>query len=414
MPGVPDGTCQDVTGPQALQGHRLDGATGVTSTDVLIGKALARAPGGPLRARSIQLVDGHLVGHAFKYAEKSANVLGVYPYHIDYTAPDGTDHGVDVMVKAKPSEDEIIRVYGGLLAKGGIALNGDLRPSLAGSDYSTPNLKEAILFDRFADDLKPYLPPSLGVYMDPAASYTLRLEEKLPAGSVILDPDDDTTAAWQPSFSATTLRAIAAIHGRFHDRYRALVETGYFWVCERQTMTQARALWYGLLTFLDRAYPDLLDQGRLSRHRRVLETLDEWYARVDTQPKTLLYGDVNPQNLAFAKTADGYELSVFDWERAVISLPQRDLCEHLIYTLRSDFAEDEALAMIALYRAELARHSAVTLDDEAFFDGLVWMLYDLMLNRLPLMILVKHVAGKRRHADQAYLKAHRLLACLER
>ena len=44
----------------------------------------------------------------------------------------------------------------------------------------------------------------------------------------------------------------------------------------------------------------------------------------------------------------------------------------------------------------------------AFLDGLVCMTRDLILDRLPLMMLVKHVAGKRRHADEAYPKAHRL------
>jgi hypothetical protein len=34
------------------------------------------------------------------------------------------------------------------------------------------------------------------------------------------------------------------------------------------------------------------------------------------------------------------------------------------------------------------------------------------LNRLPPMMVVKHVANKRRHADAAYVNAHRLLDIL--
>lgn len=38
--------------------------------------------------------------------------------------------------------------------------------------------------------------------------------------------------------------------------------------------------------------------------------------------------------------------------------------------------------------------------------------YDLIINRLPLMMIVKQVARKRRHSDTAYTKAHMLLSYL--
>ena len=37
---------------------------------------------------------------------------------------------------------------------------------------------------------------------------------------------------------------------------------------------------------------------------------------------------------------------------------------------------------------------------------------DLIINRLPLMMIVNHVAHKRQHAGQAYFRAHRLLSYL--
>jgi len=40
------------------------------------------------------------------------------------------------------------------------------------------------------------------------------------------------------------------------------------------------------------------------------------------------------------------------------------------------------------------------------------MLRDLVVNRLPLMMVVKHAANKRRHADAAYVNAHRLIDLL--
>ena len=374
----------------------------------LIAQALRRAPGGPLKARAITPGDPHLLGHAFKYAGAGPRFQGVYPFQIEFDGAAGTREQVAVMAKAKPTESDILRVYQGLLDKGGIEPPPDLAQCLRGSDYCTPNLKEAVLFDRFAPRLAPYLPRSLGVLIEPATSYTLRIEERLPAGSVILDPDDDTTSAWQPGFSDLVLRGIADIHGRFLDGCAPLLQTGYFWPMTGSTMQRGLPLWRGLFGFLQRALPGCLAEGRGSVHQALLDGLGAWYPAAERLPTTLLYGDVNAQNLAFAKTADGYTLSLFDWERAAIGPPQRDLAEHLIYTLSPQAGIEDAWRMVATYRAALPRAE----DDAGFQRGLRWALGDLILNRLPLMQLVHHAAGKRRHAQAAYLNAHRLLAAL--
>lgn len=382
-------------------------------TNELISKALANGLGQTqVEIIAIECLDRHLHGHAFKYHQGSGNIAGVYPYRIAYRDKCGSDHNVDVMVKAKPDEADILAVYQGLLDACGIKLKAPLAGYLKNSDYSTPNLKEAVLYRDFWSDLSPYLPQSLGVYVDEATSYTLRLEKILPAGSVILDPDDDTTEFWEPSFAALTLDAIADIHTRFYSRYRALFDTGFFPVCDAAVMEQGRELWQAFYDFLQRSYPEVMTEDSARRHKAILDGLSDWYGRVDQQPKTLLYGDVNPQNLAFAKTADGFQLSVFDWERAIISLPQRDLAEHLIYTLPDGFSKQEAFDQIDFYLTAFALHYEGGPARQPSLDGLVWMLYDLIINRLPLMMIVNHVAHKRRHAGKAYSNAHRLLSYL--
>lgn len=391
----------------------MDLSTNPSATRDLIAKALANRLGQEqFEIVSIECLDPHLHGHAFKYHQASGNISGVYPYRIAYRDKDGNAHTVDVMVKAKPDQADILAVYQDLLDACGIILKTPLSDCLKHSDYTTPNLKEAVLFRDFWPDLAPYLPESLGVYIDEASAYTLRLEKILPAGSVILDPDDDTTQLWEPSFSALTLNAIADVHTRFYGRYQRLCKTGFFPVCDSSVMMQGRELWQAFYAFLQRAYREVMTADMAHRHQSILDGLNDWYAKVDQQPKTLLYGDVNPQNLAFAATADGYQLSVFDWERAVISLPQRDLAEFLIYTLPDDFSKYEALDQIDFYFTSFARHYESGIARHPSLDGLVWMLYDLIINRLPLMMIVNHVAHKRQHAGKAYSNAHRLLACL--
>jgi hydroxymethylglutaryl-CoA reductase (NADPH) len=363
---------------------------------------------------SIRCLNAHLVGHAFKYKGTSNKIVGVYPYRIGYNDKNGESRTIDVMVKAKPDQESILRVYQGLLDRCGIKLESSLSDLLRNSDYWTPNLKEAVLFKDFERDLTPYLPRSIGVYMEASSSYTLRLEETLPIGSVILAPDDDTTKQWAPAFFPITLAGLAEVHGRFLNNYQPLLDAGYFFVCDTKVMGQARELWQAFLEMLQASYGGVMAPEFVRRHQRILSTLPDWYAQVDKQPKTLLYGDVNPQNLAFAKTEGRFELSIFDWERAVISMPQRDLAEFLIYTLPDGFTNEEAIERIEAYQGALSKKAAVEMDKDVFYQGLVWMLYDLMINRLPLMMIVNKVAGKRRHSANAYANAHLLLSYLTR
>jgi len=365
--------------------------------------------GGCFAVTDIRCTDPHLQGHAFKYASAESGSRGVFSYRLDYVDAAGKARSVDAVVKAKPDQTAILAVYQSLLDRCGIALTRPLAQLLAGSDYSLPNLKEAVLFRDFAEHLAPYLPRSLGVYIDEASGYTLRIEERLALGSVIVDPDDDTTARWSSSFSALTLEGLADIHARFYGKVDGLLATDCLFACTSSVMTGASELWQAFRSFLGDAYGELVDGPRGRRHQEFLDTLPSWYAHVETQPMTLLYGDVNPQNLAFAATDGGFRLSVFDWERAVISLPQKDLAEFLVYTLPADFTRDEAITPIDHYRDAFGRATMTHVDAGVFAQGLVWMLRDLILNRLPLMMVVAHVAGKRLHAADAYANAHRLL-----
>ncbi|MDG2381110.1 MAG: aminoglycoside phosphotransferase family protein [Pirellulaceae bacterium] len=365
------------------------------------------------RLENVECTDPQLCGHEFKYDSAGQYLTGVYPYQISYLTEAGSRRTLEVMVKAKPDQVQIISVYQSLLDAGGIDLSVPLKVNLERSDYAVPNLKELGLFRDFSDRLQPYLPKSMGFFVNASNSYTLRIEKKLSQGSVILNPDDDTTNHWKNGFFDLALMGMADLHSRFFEKYQPLVDTRSIFVCDRQSMVQGEPLWRALLHFIAEHFQDEVTEERLGRHREILDHLADWFAEVDQQPKTLLYGDFNPQNLAFEKTENGFELSLFDWERALIGLPQRDLAEHLIYSLPVGFDEEQVLAAVTRYREALSDGSGETIAPEEFNLGLKWMLYDLILNRLPLMMLVKHVANKRPHSNQAYANAHRLVSILE-
>jgi hypothetical protein len=77
----------------------------------------------------------------------------------------------------------------------------------------------------------------------------------------------------------------------------------------------------------------------------------------------------------------------------------------LVHILPGGFSPDDAEATISAGQRSHGRSRSTRPRDE----GLIWMLQDLIVNRLPLIMVVAHVAGKRLHAADTYVNAHRLL-----
>lgn len=380
----------------------------IESTERLIEAALRQGLGNELAAvMEITCLDDHLHGHAFKYQQKSNRIQGVYPYRIIYQTSSGRKHVVEVMVKAKPSGREIRQVYGALLEKCGIRLKGSLEDCLRGSDYWRPNVAEAILFRDFSERLRPYLPRSLGVWID--GEYTLRLEKILPAGSVILSPDDDSTKQWPKSASEAALQGMATVHARFPATDPTLKQAGCFSTCDAGVMERGMELWRGVHRFCAQHCQQGIEPEFFRRQGEYVESLSEWYPQTDREPKSLLYGDINPQNLAFIREGESWQLCLFDWERVMIHLPQRDLAQFLIYTLPEGFGREEMVKMIAIYRRAWADAGGMITSEENFREGLRFMLQDMIINHLPAMLIVKKLTGKRPRSVQGYRNAHRLL-----
>ena len=97
----------------------------MTDTNGLITAALRNGLG-DVDVIDIQCLSSHLQGHAFKYSASNSRLQGVYPYQLTYSDDYRGKQTVNVMVKAKPDEADILRVYQGLLDHGGIKLKGQL------------------------------------------------------------------------------------------------------------------------------------------------------------------------------------------------------------------------------------------------------------------------------------------------
>jgi hypothetical protein len=361
---------------------------------------------------NIESLSSDLLVHEFKYENTKDQLRGVHPFKIKYTI-NNKPHEIEALLKIKPSETEIFKIYRHLLSLCQIYPKFNLDEMLRLSDFKAPNIKEALLFRDFFDALSNYLPESYGVTINEQQGSAARLEAFISEGSFIATPNDDSTDLWKNEFFKVALEGLAGMHACFYENYGQLLKTGYFPLINTSVKTMGIELWKSLFVFLREHYTKLVSEKEFLAHEYYINTLTHWYPLFDQQPKTLVYGDVNPQNLAFEKQGETYRLFLFDWERATIQPVQIDLAEYLVYTLDENFSEAKLWQLIDDYIQILSKHLKQDINKQFFIEGLIYALQDLIINRLPLMIAVAHCFQKRRLAPKAYQIAHRILSLLK-
>jgi thiamine kinase-like enzyme len=147
-------------------------------------------------------------------------------------------------------------------------------------------------------------------------------------------------------------------------------------------ITGDRELWEQLLESGRRHFPDVVDDHVYRGCRGLLDAIDDWYPARDALPRTLVHDDLNPRNSCFR--ADGRPL-VYDWELAMLDVPQRDLAELLTFVLDPASASDKALVayLVERHRRHLVQAAHTELDPEAWWEGFRIAVRLEAINRVP-------------------------------
>ena len=87
---------------------------------------------------------------------------------------------------------------------------------------------------------------------------------------------------------------------------------------------------------------------------------------------TLVHGDFRLDNMMFATPAGGYPLAVVDWQTLAVAFPGLDVAYFLGAGLRAGLRVEHERALLARYRAGLARHGV-----QDWSEGDVWEAYRL-------------------------------------
>jgi hypothetical protein len=348
-----------------------------------------------------------------KYTEQQRDkLLGLFHYRITYTVREKT-RIIELLVKAKTHYLELCRRLGEVLVRSGIEVP-DCAALLAKTELFNTHMKEIQVF-RMQKNVPAFtdvLPAVYGTYVHDASGQYMVLEEFLADAYVMKDYTD--ISFWTKERITKAVEDFSAMHAAHLATYDALVAQGWLGkTMDAGVMQELAPLWRAYAEKLRYFVGRLFDQQYLDRHARWIETIPEWWGRIDQLPKTLIFNDAQIRNLAVRTPETDPRLVLYDWECASIQLPQRDLVEFLSYAISEGVSDDEVLGFLDAARRKLAGDSGKAIGQEEWLEGCRLSILDFHVNRMACQLTL-HVTLNRPDIERVFRASLRILGCVER
>ena len=319
---------------------------------------------------------------------------GLKRFRVAINSQGGNHPGeLDLVLKDKARDAEIIEV-GAYVARLCSEPLGHAYSQFKNSiGFSCCHLKELALYrlSISVDRLGRHMPAFYGGLADEDTQRWALLIEHL--RNMRLMGSADEAGVWQPHDIQAALRGAAEIHGIWYQRGADLRNESWLGpVMSARDMTRMKVLWKALAEHSAPYFTSWAGDRICMLQRRLIESVDEWWSELESQPWTLIHNDFNPRNLALRD--DGSDrLCVYDWELATLGTPQHDLAEFLCFVLTADVSHQELSSYLDFHRRELERSTGTAISAHQWRLGFEHSLYDLLINRFSLYVLIHRFRG---------------------
>ena len=337
-------------------------------------------------------------------SRRFSRAIGIFHRRVRHTAGQA-----DVIVKMKPLDAEVILMMQGLAAACGRGV-GDQFARFAGSlEFSGTHVRELSIYEQRDSRFVRHVPGVYDVIRDPSRETYALILERLHGRVKLLDSADDPRG-WGRAEIDAALRGIGAIHAMWMGRERELSRQPWLGVAPSATgMTRMRPLWNALAEHAAVEFPALMSDVDLRRQRALIESLPEWWARLEAMPRTLIHNDFNPRNLGLRSGDVGPTLCVYDWELATLHVPQHDAAEFLAFVLSPDVERAEVARYVELHRLAVQEAGGSVPDAATWREGFSLAARDLLVNRFS-MYLMAHTARHYGFLERSLATLRRLVA----
>lgn len=339
-------------------------------------------------------------------AQKShGKLLGFFPRRLSLTEADGSTAQLDVMLKIKPLDREVMTRLQAVAQMCGEEVGDAYRAHRSRLGLQGCHRRELAIYRETDPRFRDHVPAVHGVWEEPKRELYGLVLEKLD-GLELMDQADDLPALSDEHFSAL-LSGLAKLHAVWFDKGQEVRDAGWLGQPHDTTsMVAASDLWTALADHAHGEFPELVDARQHARWTALIHTIPSWWPELAAQPQTLIHNDFNPRNVAFRRDERGVRICAYDWELATMHAVQHDLAEYLCFALGPDVEADEVVSLVRRYRRCLERETGVLHDEAAFLEGFVLCLRDLLVNRMGLYVMA--------HTTRDYPFLPRTLATCQR
>ncbi|KAF9091289.1 hypothetical protein BGX23_005291 [Mortierella sp. AD031] len=192
--------------------------------------------------------------------------------------------------------------------------------------------------------------------------YALCLEYLDPAlGNIThMNSTDRALGTWSSDDIHLVLRDLASFHAQFLGQEDWILGMAFLETPTRSLMKLLRPAYEAMVKTNRRNEPALFSQFLTDSMLDYLKHSDEYWAKIEKSPRTLIHGDFNTRNICLRldPSTGAQKLCAYDWELACCHLPQRDVVEFLAFVLPpgsnewSHYIEYHRLALKAAFESQ--------------------------------------------------------------
>ncbi|KAF9934602.1 hypothetical protein FBU30_001366 [Linnemannia zychae] len=203
--------------------------------------------------------------------------------------------------------------------------------------------------------------------------YALCLEYLDPSLGTIthMNSTDAALSAWSSDDIHLVLRDLASFHAQFLGQENRLLGMSFLETPTRSLMRTLRPAYEAMVRTNQKNEPGLFSDFLTESMLDFLKHSDEYWAKIEKSPRTLIHGDFNTRNICLRRDLDtgARKLCAYDWELACCHLPQRDAVEFLAFVLPpgsnewAHYIEYHRLALKSAYakQPQVPSHSLVVI-----------------------------------------------------
>ncbi|MEU7136088.1 phosphotransferase [Streptomyces sp. NPDC046261] len=313
--------------------------------------------------------------------------VGLFPMQLRVDHDD-VEQKLDVMVKIKPTDREVIKMAGMAAALCGGPVATHYRRFEQRLGFVGCDVRELALYEQTDTRFTRLVPKKYRTYRDDRREAYVIVMECL--GDMERMDTSDHARGWSRRHLGIALRDLGQLHSIWYGKESALRRMPWIGhVPHAADMVEMRDLWLALADHAAGEFPELVDKRHHDRLMSCIGTIDRWWPRIEAMPRTLVHNDFNPRNLAIR--ADG-RLCAYDWELATLHIPQHDLAELLCTAMEpADINATVVGELSEIHRKSLETHARTAIDRTQWESGYRLALRDLAVNRFGLYFVAHTV-----------------------